>query len=238
MKLPHTEMRPMGKAILNRREAVAALLAISASSALVACNDATEAGGTAEVSADYADEGVFFSASELALIGALANTVIPDTDTPGAVAAGVPEVIQGLASDWGDDNYRKYLRGGIAGLGKRLRADAGRDFADLSPARRESLLARIDADAFAPAEPVPAPSGEETAYGDAEDMTAPAEVGEAADRRRREAGRNFYRDFKNTVATAYYMSEVGATEELAYEAVPGEWIGDAPLSQYPKTWAT
>ena len=48
----------------------------------------------------------------------------------------------------------------------------------------------------------------------------------------------FYRDLKSTVVEAYYMSEVGATEELAYEPVPGEWIGCVPLSEFPKTWAT
>lgn len=48
----------------------------------------------------------------------------------------------------------------------------------------------------------------------------------------------FYRDFKNTVIQAFYMSEPGATEALAYEPVPGEWIGCVPLSDYPKNWAT
>ena len=48
----------------------------------------------------------------------------------------------------------------------------------------------------------------------------------------------FYRDMKRTISTAYYMSEPGATQELAYEAVPGEWKGCVPLADYPKTWAT
>ena len=48
----------------------------------------------------------------------------------------------------------------------------------------------------------------------------------------------FYKDLKTTVIEAYYMSEPGATEALAYEPVPGEWIGCAPLTEFPKTWAT
>ena len=228
----------MASPILSRREAVASLLAIAGASALTACRDASENGGVADVSTDYAAGANFFSGAEMALIGALADTIIPDTDTPGAVAAGVPGVIQGLASDWGDDDYRKYLRGGLAKLGDKLRQEAGQAFADLSPARRESLLAAVDARAFAKAETKvdseqTATEDDEAGYGSADGETIPDEAIDA------DALQNeFYRAFKNTVATAYYMSEIGATQELAYEAVPGEWIGDAPLSEYPKTWAT
>lgn len=48
----------------------------------------------------------------------------------------------------------------------------------------------------------------------------------------------FYRDMKKTVATAYYMSEAGASEELHYDPVPGEWRGDVPFSEIGKAWAT
>jgi len=48
----------------------------------------------------------------------------------------------------------------------------------------------------------------------------------------------FYRDIKQTIATAYYMSEAGATEELHYEPVPGDWKGDVPFSEIGKAWAT
>jgi gluconate 2-dehydrogenase gamma chain len=44
-----------------------------------------------------------------------------------------------------------------------------------------------------------------------------------------------YREVKSSIATAYYMSEPGATQELRYEATPGDFDGDAPMG---KTWAT
>ena len=229
----------MSTSLLNRREAVAALLSIGGAGLLSACGDAGEPAAKPAASTAYADGTNYFSASEMALIGALADTIIPATDTPGAVEAGVPAVLQGLASDWGDDNFRRYWREGLERIGGRLRAEAGRDFAELSPARRESLLAKLDAEAFAPAPETDITGDEDqTAYGDATEDSPPEEP--AVDPEVVEAGlRNaFYRTFKNTAASAYYMSEAGASEELAYEAVPGEWIADAPISQYPKTWAT
>jgi gluconate 2-dehydrogenase gamma chain len=44
-----------------------------------------------------------------------------------------------------------------------------------------------------------------------------------------------YREVKSTIATAYYMSEPGARQELRYEPIPGNFKGSAPMG---KTWAT
>ena len=199
----HMNGSHMNSPHMNRRDAIASLLAISAAGALAACGSPSSEGGTADVSADFAGEGAFFSAAEMAAIAALADTIVPDTDTPGAVAAGVPATLQRLASDWGDDDYRRYMRGGLAALSDMMRREAGQDVASMQPKMRENVLARYDAKVF---------------EGGVDD--------------------GFYRDFKDTVVTAYYMSEIGASEELAYESVPGEWIGCVSLEDYPKTWAT
>jgi len=196
----------MDKIIMQRRDALKSLLAISAASALAACTGKTEsreAKPAASASLKYASEGKFLGADEMALVSALAQTIIPKTDTAGAIEAGVPAAIQGLASEWGDDNHRKYTRAGLAALDKHFKSVGGQAFADQSEKQRESLLAKYDADVFG---------------------------GKVKD--------DFYRNFKSTVATAYYMSEPGATEELIYEAVPGEWKGCVPFSEIGRTWAT
>jgi hypothetical protein len=46
-----------------------------------------------------------------------------------------------------------------------------------------------------------------------------------------------YRQLKSLVASIYYASEPGATEELHYLLAPGPWVADAPLSDIGKTWA-
>lgn len=185
---------------LNRRNALQGLLAISAVGALAACGSKNADDVTEAVidDAEFASIKGFFSVEEMALVSALADTIIPTTDTPGAVAAEVPEKIQSLATLWGDDNYRRYWRGGLRTISSKL---AG--FAEKTPQEREAALGDYDANVFS---------------GKIED--------------------GFYRDMKSTVATAYYMSEIGATEELAYEPVPGEFKGCVPLADYPKTWAT
>jgi len=46
-----------------------------------------------------------------------------------------------------------------------------------------------------------------------------------------------YTTLKELLLTAYYLSEIGATQELRYEAVPGPFRGDIPLSEVGRAWA-
>ena len=46
-----------------------------------------------------------------------------------------------------------------------------------------------------------------------------------------------YREVKSLIATVYYLSEPGATQELQYELVPGRWIASAPIGEIGRTWA-
>lgn len=185
---------------LNRRNVFQSLIALSAVGGLAACGGAEEA-PSGQV-AGAAAPG-YFTASEMALIAAVAQTIIPNTDTAGAVQAGVPVTLQNLATDWGNTEFQQYWRNGLTALDTALTSEGGDRFTSLSPSEREAALSAYDASVFA---------------GTVED--------------------GFYRDFKATVVQAYYMSEPGATEELAYDPVPGEWIGCVPLSEFPKTWAT
>ncbi|MEM7327720.1 MAG: gluconate 2-dehydrogenase subunit 3 family protein [Pseudomonadota bacterium] len=186
--------------MLQRRQVFQSLIALSAVGGLAACGGAQDA-PSGQVSGTAAPG--YFNASEMALIAAVAQTIIPMTETAGAVQAGVPVTLQNLATDWGNAEFQQYWRDGLTALGTALTSEGGDSFTSLSPSERETALSAYDAGVFA---------------GTTED--------------------GFYRDFKATVVQAYYMSEPGATEELAYEPVPGEWIGCVPLSDFPKTWAT
>lgn len=48
----------------------------------------------------------------------------------------------------------------------------------------------------------------------------------------------FFLTFKELTLLGYFTSEVGATEVLQYEAVPGRYDGCVPLEEVGRTWAT
>jgi hypothetical protein len=49
--------------------------------------------------------------------------------------------------------------------------------------------------------------------------------------------KNFFRRFKSLTLFGYYTSEVGATQELAYLAIPGGYKGNFPFAKVGKAWA-
>jgi gluconate 2-dehydrogenase gamma chain len=185
---------------LQRRQVLQSLIAISAVGGLGACVEPQ--GSQSDAAQDRFAQG-YFTNDEMVFIAALADTIIPQTETAGAAIAGVPNTIQDLATNWGNDEFKQYWREGLAALDAALTSDTGDGFVSKSPTERETLLSAYDGKVYA---------------GEIED--------------------GFYRDFKATLLEAYYMSEPGATQELAYEPVPGEWIACAPISEFPKTWAT
>jgi hypothetical protein len=48
---------------------------------------------------------------------------------------------------------------------------------------------------------------------------------------------SFFRILKDYTLTGYFLSEIGATQALAYERVPGGFQGDLPLRADQKAWA-
>jgi hypothetical protein len=73
----------------------------------------------------------FFTPDELKLVSRIADLIIPPTDTPGAVGAGVPRYIDYVAS--GDRALQNQLRTGLHLFGDFLALDEARQIAVLKP---------------------------------------------------------------------------------------------------------
>ena len=48
---------------------------------------------------------------------------------------------------------------------------------------------------------------------------------------------SFFKILKDYTMTGYFLSEIGATQALAYEKIPGGFKGDLPLQPNQKAWA-
>ena len=87
------------------------------------------------------------------LVATIAEHVIPETDTPGARAAGVHVFIDRmLAGHYGDEDRKRVLEG-LAELDARAERECGGAFIRCSAAEQRALLTRVDEEAFAPAPP-------------------------------------------------------------------------------------
>lgn len=139
------------------------------------------------------------------LLSAVVDTIVPATDTPGALAAGVPKRLDGMLHDWASPETRSSVVGALVRIDEAARAARGKGFAALSPADRTALLTPHDAAALKPVPPPPnAPK--------ANFFTQQAFVADQG-----------YLKLKDLTLNLYYYSEIASTNELEYLHVPGKW---------------
>lgn len=83
------------------------------------------------------------------LVATIADHIIPETDTPGARAAGVHVFIDTmLAGHYGEED-RKRVLDGLGEFDERARRECGRPFIRCSAEEQRALLTRVDQEAFA-----------------------------------------------------------------------------------------
>lgn len=90
--------------------------------------------------------GRALSAAQMALVTALADAVIPRTDTPGAVEVGAPAFVDLLLAEWYPDQERQDILRGIDAWDARCREAQGNSFAALDGNGRTAFLTAVDAE--------------------------------------------------------------------------------------------
>jgi gluconate 2-dehydrogenase gamma chain len=89
-----------------------------------------------------------FNPAQRALATALSERVIPTTDTPGAIAAGVPEYIEHMLSDWAVGDDRTPVLRGLDAIEARSQRDYKVSAAKATPAQQDALLTLAMNDQF------------------------------------------------------------------------------------------
>jgi hypothetical protein len=81
-----------------------------------------------------------FTDAQRALVSALSERVIPTTDTPGAIAAEVPQFIEKLLADWAMPEDKAPILAGLDAIEARSRDDYGIAAAQATPEQQDALL--------------------------------------------------------------------------------------------------
>ena len=103
--------------------------------------------GFQEISAGPPSAPVFTPAQR-ALMTALSERVMPATDTPGAIAAGVPDYIEKLLADWALPEDRKPILAGLDAIDALSRQQQGKAATALSPEQMDAMLTLAMEDKF------------------------------------------------------------------------------------------
>ena len=114
------------------------------------------------------------------VMAALAEVVIPATNTPGASEAGVTDFVAALVDGWLDDDHRDRFLAGLDTVDPAARERFGADFADCTAEQQPEYVGELDAE-----------------------LTRLREDPGAS------VSRYFFHDVKRFTITAYFTSEVG-----------------------------
>ena len=142
---------------------------------------------------------------------AMIDQIIPATDTPGAKGARVNEFIDVILTEWADAEERKNFLDGLAGVDKQTNDLFGKSFVDASPAQQVTLLRSMD-------ESVATQRTRRMRHGN----TIPEE-------RDKQLRGEFFNVFKGITVHGYYTSEIGFSQELNLQIIPGAQHGCVPL---------
>ena len=91
---------------------------------------------------------VFFDADQFAVLERAVDIIIPETDTPGAVAAGVHHLIDLMLAEWASPARQARYTAGLRDLDARMRQLGAEDFVSAPPSRQLELLQALDREVY------------------------------------------------------------------------------------------
>jgi len=94
----------------------------------------------ADMPAGFTPSHAAFSTEQRALIAAISERIVPTTDTPGAIAAGVPEFIEMMLADWYEPTDRNDFINGLGIFEGHSRVQFEHAFAGIAPEEQDLVL--------------------------------------------------------------------------------------------------
>lgn len=190
--------------LVTRREAIARVSALFGGAALVG----QAALLNACVSTREVSESGLFPAREVTLLDEIADTILPETDTPGAKAAGVGPFMALMVADTYDVGEQAIFRDGLSTLERECMAAHGTDFVSAAAAERLELLERVDREQY--------------------DYMRSRSAGQPV---------HYFRMMKELALLGYFTSEIGYTQAMRYRETPGRFEPCVPYAPGDKIWA-
>lgn len=138
----------------------------------------------------------FLTEAQIRLMNEIGETILPETDTPGARAADVGRFMSVIVADCYTPADQRVFLEGISKVEEASRKMYSQDFLKLTSGQRETLLAGID--------------NEHIAY---------------MKNRKADEPVHYFRMFKELTLAGYFTSEPGATKFLKYNPAPGRYDG-------------
>jgi gluconate 2-dehydrogenase gamma chain len=153
----------------------------------------------------------FLSENQASIVSQVAEIIIPKTDTPGAKEAGVPSFIDVMLKDVYTKEDQDRFLDGLKAFDDGAQKDYDDAFSDLTAEQQTEYVKKIHDEAI-----------------------------KAEQSENKPEKRPFILMMKELTMLGFFTSEIGATQVLQYDPVPGAYKGCIPVSEAGngRTWAT
>lgn len=149
-----------------------------------------------------------FEADTMDYLGNIADTILPETDSPGAKEAGVGTFIPVMVRDCYTAEDQKVFLKGLEKLDKAASDKFSKGFQELSAEERTGLLVGVD-----------------------------KERADYQKNRKSGEPNHYFQMIKQLSLLGYFTSELGATKALRYVPIPGRYDGNIPYKKGDKAFA-
>ncbi|HMQ47650.1 MAG TPA: gluconate 2-dehydrogenase subunit 3 family protein [Saprospiraceae bacterium] len=155
----------------------------------------------------------FLSPEHALLVSALVDTLLPKTNTPGGLDMKVDLFMDAVFSKLYDDKAQEAVVVEMDAFNQQCRSKYGKPFYELDATQKGAFLKEAEANS---------PKFNRGVWGTAVGEQKPV---------------GFYRSMKSLAVWAYCTSQEVGSEILAYDPVPGDYLGCVPLSEVGTVWS-
>lgn len=149
-----------------------------------------------------------FQEGDISLLDEIADTILPETNTPGAKAAKVGQFMTVMVNDCYEPKDQEVFHKGISQLNEEANKKYKTNFVKMTPAQRKEMLIALD-----------------------------AEQKEFQKNKKPEDRSHYFRMMKELTLLGYFTSEIGCTQARRYVERPGSYDGCVPYKKGDKAWA-
>lgn len=174
-----------------------------------------------------------FTATDMALLDEVGESIIPATNTPGAKAAKIGEFMKTMVTDCYSQPEQTAFMEGIATLDKASKEANDKTFSECTPQQRHDFLVTLEKEA--------------KAYNDknvtidksrrAEYETIHQKVPSKDQKEFEPSPKHYYTMMKQLTLLGFFTSKTGMTETLRHMPVPGKYDGEFAYNKGDKAWA-
>lgn len=164
---------------------------------------------------------VYLSRDDADTIAEVAERILPATDTPGAKDAGVHRFIDVFLRSNATEEERNLFQSGLVDLNARANDMHSKNFTKLSADQMDGILTEISA------------QSDDSQQDTAGNIANEGEAVQGNDFN----PKKFFGGIRQLTLLGFFTSEVGATQVLIMDEIPGDYIGCIPYSDVGGTWA-